>query len=268
MQGWIKLHRQIVLHPIWIENEPFDKRSAWVDLIMMANHDNNSFLLGTQMVEVERGSFITSKRKLAERWKWSNTKVDNFLKLLEKEKMITIKSDTKKTLVTIEKYEVYQDRDKPKTTLKLHRNVSGTSPKRTNKNEKNEKNEKKIDEEANEPGGNESTILENRFIQLRNRGLMLTHEDYQAIDQVLQVGVPLEKALYWLEECFAQYKPRYTGDSINSFKYCRKYILDKFHREKKNLPPKKTPDVDPFLQKMRQLEEEAKKSRGEASCQL
>lgn len=147
MQGWIKLHRQLVVHPLWIDNEPFDKRSAWIDLLLMANHDNNKFLLGSQLVEVERGSFITSKRKLSERWKWSNTKVDAFLALLESDKMITVKSDTKKTLITIDKYDFYQCRDDTETSPERHQNDAETTPKRTNKNEKNDKNEKKLKEE-------------------------------------------------------------------------------------------------------------------------
>lgn len=36
-KGWVKIHRAIEDSGIWQHKEPFDKRSAWIDLIMMAN---------------------------------------------------------------------------------------------------------------------------------------------------------------------------------------------------------------------------------------
>ena len=37
MEGWIKVHRDLNDHWIWKSKEPFDKRSAWIDLILLAN---------------------------------------------------------------------------------------------------------------------------------------------------------------------------------------------------------------------------------------
>ena len=55
-------------------------------------------------------------------------KVKKFLEQLEKDEMITFKSDTKKTLITIENYSVYQDRgnseETDKRTLRKHRGKS------------------------------------------------------------------------------------------------------------------------------------------------
>ena len=80
--GWIKLNRSIQENWLW-EEKPFDKKSAWIDLLLMANHKNNKFPLGNEIIEVEQGSFITSEIKLMNRWGWSKTKLRNFLKLLE-----------------------------------------------------------------------------------------------------------------------------------------------------------------------------------------
>lgn len=95
MQGWISLHRRIVDHWIWQE-KPFDKRSAWIDLLIIANHQENKFLLGNELIEVQRGSFVTSELKLMERWGWSKTKLRNFIKLLEEDGMIIKKTDKKR----------------------------------------------------------------------------------------------------------------------------------------------------------------------------
>lgn len=99
MAGWIKLHRDITSHWIW-DDKPFDRRSAWIDLILMANHKDNKVVLGNEIINVNRGSFITSEIKLMERWGWSKTKVRSFLNLLENDEMIVKKSDKKKTTLT------------------------------------------------------------------------------------------------------------------------------------------------------------------------
>ena len=107
-QGWIPVHRQLQDHWLWKE-KPFSKGQAWIDMLMMANHDDNKFLLGNELVEVKAGSFITSELKLAERWGWSKTKVRSFLNVLQNDSMIVKKSDRKKTTITIENYSVYSE---------------------------------------------------------------------------------------------------------------------------------------------------------------
>lgn len=143
--GWIKLNRSIQENWLW-EEKPFDKKSAWIDLLLMANHKNNKFPLGNEIVEVEQGSFITSEIKLMNRWGWSKTKLRNFLKLLESEKMITKVVDKKKTTISIVNYKVYQGcEDQEKTTEKPQEDQEKTIKKPqedTNKNDNNEKNEK------------------------------------------------------------------------------------------------------------------------------
>ncbi len=141
-QGWIKLHRKIQEHWIYQEKRVFSRYEAWIDLIILANHKDNKTLIDGQLEIVKRGQFITSIRILCARWDWSNTKVINFLKTLESEKMIIQKSDSKKTVVTIINYEVYHARDSEETTQKHFKNDSETFQKHTNKNVKNVKNDK------------------------------------------------------------------------------------------------------------------------------
>ena len=82
LEGWISLHRSIQEHWLYQERRVFSKYEAWIDMIMMASHKDNRFLLGKELVEVKRGSFITSELKLMDRWRWSKAKVRNFLNLL------------------------------------------------------------------------------------------------------------------------------------------------------------------------------------------
>lgn len=107
--GWIKLHRKLQECWIWLEKDPFDKRSAWVDLLLTANHSDKKILFNGELITVKRGQILTSIRKLAERWKWSYDKTSRFLKLIESGGMLRKESDNCRTLLTIENYEVYQD---------------------------------------------------------------------------------------------------------------------------------------------------------------
>ena len=141
MAGWIKLHRKIRDNLFWDE-KPFDKARAWIDIILSANHEPNKFLLGNEVAEVERGSFITSEKKLMERWGWSKSKVRAFLLLLENESMIVKKTDTKKTTLEVLNYCIYQDSETAKEPQKDRKRTAKEPQKDTNKNEKNEKNEK------------------------------------------------------------------------------------------------------------------------------
>ncbi|CAI6265614.1 MULTISPECIES: Replication protein O [Bacillus subtilis group] len=144
MIGWIKLHRSVQDHWIYQEKRKFSKYEAWLDLLMMASHKDNKFVLGNELYEVKRGQFISSIRKLGERWSWSNTKVTQFLDLLRKDEMIDFKKDTKKTLITIVNYGVYHDSEEEKKTVIEHENDTKATQKHTIKNEKNVKNEKNI----------------------------------------------------------------------------------------------------------------------------
>ncbi|MGG3325903.1 Replication protein O [Bacillus velezensis] len=144
MIGWIKLHRSVQDHWIYQEKRKFSKYEAWLDLLMMASHKDNKFVLGNELYDLKRGEFISSIRKLGERWSWSNTKVTQFLDLLKKDEMIDFEKDTKKTLITIVNYGVYHDSDEEKKTVIEHKNDTKATQKHTIKNEKNVKNEKNI----------------------------------------------------------------------------------------------------------------------------
>lgn len=120
--GWIKLHRKIMDCLLW-DDEPANKRSAWVDLLLLANHEDKSVIFNGQRVTIKAGQRITSIRKLAQMWNWSKSRTEKFLSLLESEGMIVKESNHKRTLITIVNYGFYQgsadsDKDSNKDTNK------------------------------------------------------------------------------------------------------------------------------------------------------
>ena len=105
--GWIKLHRKILDCFIW-QDKPYDKARAWIDLLLIAMHHDKKMLIDDEVVMIQRGSFMTSIVKLADRWGWSRNKVVRYLDMLESEHMLNTKRTSKGTLVTIVKYDDYQ----------------------------------------------------------------------------------------------------------------------------------------------------------------
>ncbi|RXM75103.1 DnaD domain protein, partial [Clostridium tetani] len=101
----ISLYRDIQEHWIW---EDAEKLKAWLDLLLLANHQSRKILLGNELINVERGSFITSQKKLMERWGWGSEKTRTFLKLLDSDGMIKFQPDKKKTTIIILNYDRYQ----------------------------------------------------------------------------------------------------------------------------------------------------------------
>ncbi|EGS34170.1 replication initiation and membrane attachment protein, DnaB/DnaD family [Finegoldia magna SY403409CC001050417] len=119
--GWISIHRKIQDDWLW-EEKPFSKGQAWIDLLLMVNHDDNTIIFDGKPMQISRGRCITSMQKLCDRWGWSNTKVKNFLKILEKDEKILLKiAPRKATALTIVNYSKYQDTDISKNTTETSR---------------------------------------------------------------------------------------------------------------------------------------------------
>lgn len=148
-KGWIKLHRRVQDCAIWTDNEPFDRRSAWIDLLLSCNHNDKEILFDGKKTIVSRGQLLTSVRQLSERWNWSKDRTLRYLRLLEDMGMVTKQSNARRTLLTIIKYEVYQfPQDSNEDThedsyedSRAYTDKDSHEPQTINiKNEKNEKN--------------------------------------------------------------------------------------------------------------------------------
>ena len=109
MAGWFKIQRDIESHWIWKSNEPFDKRSAWIDLIMLANYADRKTTDGESVVLRKRGDVNYSMLFLAKRWKWDRRKVRRFLMALESDGMVSLHGTQHGTTITIENYAKHQD---------------------------------------------------------------------------------------------------------------------------------------------------------------
>ncbi|EKD8195393.1 DnaD domain-containing protein [Listeria innocua] len=104
--GWIKIYRSLQEHWIW-ENEKYLK--WWLDLLLLANHQDRDILINGELITIKRGQKHTSELWLSNRWNADRKQVRKFLELLKKNDMITItKSRQKGTTYEISNYNDFQ----------------------------------------------------------------------------------------------------------------------------------------------------------------
>lgn len=111
MAGWIKLHRSIKDHWLFSFKHP-DKALAWIDLIVSASFEDHRIMINGRFQEIKRGEVAMSQITLQKRWRWSQNKVKRFLKLLENDGMIELKTNELTTIIKILNYNDFQDKAK------------------------------------------------------------------------------------------------------------------------------------------------------------
>lgn len=113
LQGWIGLHRKLMNNPVW--SDP-NYLKLWIYCLLKATHKPHEQKVGNQMVQLEKGQFVTGRKILAEDMnkgvkadqQLSEKSWERYLKNLEKWQMLTIKVTNKYSVVTVDKYEFYQ----------------------------------------------------------------------------------------------------------------------------------------------------------------
>lgn len=108
-QGWIKLHRSLLDNPMWLQ-KPFSEGQAWVDLLMLAAHEDHE----TNGKEWKAGTVQLSKKWLMERWGWSRRRIDATLRRWVDDGRIEHTNErtnerTAYTVLTIVKWDFFQN---------------------------------------------------------------------------------------------------------------------------------------------------------------
>ncbi len=125
MSGFVTIDRSVFGHGFF-PKEKMSEREAWIWIIQNAAWKDTQHRVGGKILPVPRGSFMTTLRELQAVFCWkSDTKVRNFLKRLEAERMIERTAcgpkNAPKTHVTICNYEEYQTSGRTKNAPETHR---------------------------------------------------------------------------------------------------------------------------------------------------
>ncbi len=119
MSGFYLMHRGWQDADVFGSAE-YSERDAWVWLIENAAWKETKVRIKGEGIPLERGQMTFAQRFLAEKWGWSKSRVDRFLKRLNAEGMISICSKNGATagqgsgqgqsVLTISNYAQYQDK--------------------------------------------------------------------------------------------------------------------------------------------------------------
>jgi len=107
-RGWIRLHRKTRDHWLWDNKEVKSKFEAWIDILMMASHEERSVYMKEQLVVIKRGEVCCSLNTFAKRWKWSTGKVRRFISVLKTDTMVVQRTTRVATHLSICNYDTYQ----------------------------------------------------------------------------------------------------------------------------------------------------------------
>lgn len=141
MDGWILIHRKIIE---WEWYADVNVRLTFLHLLLKVNHTDNKW----KGIDVKRGQTITSYSKLSEEIGISVQALRTALKKLINTQEINIKSTNRYIVVTIEKYDFYQQ---PQTQVnkqvtinqQSNNNQSTNNQQQTNNDKERIKNEKR-----------------------------------------------------------------------------------------------------------------------------
>lgn len=106
--GFITLHRKLLDSAVF--DNPNDLK-VWIWCLLRANHAQNTFFFGGEEITVGRGQFIFGRFTASSELKMNPSTIYKILKKLERAGMIEIKSNNKNSLLSVIKYETYQNRD-------------------------------------------------------------------------------------------------------------------------------------------------------------
>ena len=137
-KGWIKLERSIMDH--WIFQDAEYLR-AWLLFIFLANHEGKTVLINKVPTEIPAGAFHSSLSKIASMLNWNRKRVERYIEVLKRDKMLDTKRDTGGTTFFLINYGKYQGRrdSNGATDGTTHGATDGTQT-RMNKNDKELKN--------------------------------------------------------------------------------------------------------------------------------
>jgi hypothetical protein len=147
MKGWISLHRKILDNPILSRGRTYSRFEAFVYMLLKANHKDNKVVIGNQLINIKTGSFLTSQKQLMKEFNWGISRLRSFLKLLQDDDMIEVKSNAISTMITINNYkELQQLQTDSKLQSKRNQTASKTQSK-TNNNDNTLNNDNNVNKE-------------------------------------------------------------------------------------------------------------------------
>lgn len=119
-------------------NEKLLKVFMWC--MCKASHKEHQQLVGRQIVKLMPGQFVTGRIKAANELEFAQSTAWDYLKVLETNGTINIKSDSRYSIITIVNWELYQSNDDFSDSKTNNKSTANQQQINTNKNGNNDEN--------------------------------------------------------------------------------------------------------------------------------
>ena len=138
MQGWVKIHRQLKEKAYYKDSEFVH---LWLHLLLCANHCNGEYLNGYEIVKLQKGQFVTGRKKLSLETGISESKIERILKVFESEQQIEQQMNSRNRLISIVSWDKYQQTEQQmnskRTASEQQVNTNNNDKKKEEEEEKN-----------------------------------------------------------------------------------------------------------------------------------
>lgn len=215
--SYIKLFRKLLKSPIF-ENEKALK--IWIWCLLKASHNERKQLVGQQIIDIKKGEFVFGRNRASEELKMTESTIYKYIKLLEKLQMISIKSNNKFSVISIEKWEDYQV-EELKNNIKI---TTEEQQSNTNKNVKNIKNVKNNNIPASEEKSSSAYAKASKHKYGEYKNVLLKDKELQSLQREYENWKEL---ITYLDEYIEM-----KGYKAKSHYLCiKKWVVDAVKRE-------------------------------------
>ncbi len=137
--GYVKLHRALLDSSVF-HNEKKLKIFIWC--LLKATHTKRNQVVGRQSIDLREGEFIFGRNQSSLELNMTPSTLWNYMKDLEKDKTIQIKSNNKFSVVSITNWDFYQNTQGDNDNTSNNKFTTKKQEIDTNKNVKNVENNK------------------------------------------------------------------------------------------------------------------------------
>jgi len=132
MQGYIKLHRRLLQHPIFKNHKLLQ---TFIYCVLNASHKDREALIGDSIISLKSGQLATGRKAISAATGLSEQSVRTSISKLEKLSILTICPTAKYSIITIANWALYQQDNQLPTNCQ----PTANHKQECNKNEKNVK---------------------------------------------------------------------------------------------------------------------------------
>ncbi|PKR57492.1 hypothetical protein [Thalassospira lohafexi] len=202
MKGFVAGQRSRFEHPLFraTKTRPYCRGYAWDWIVAHAiwSPDGYDDDVGGRVVKLARGQLSYSIRFMAEKWGWSRTATERFIKRLETETMIRTATGTGQLVITVCNYDKYQAEQEESGTATGTATGTAAGQQRDSSGTKNNKDNKDNTDQGHQAGSvfNPSAAFEACQKMLDDHGydrgrFEVSAGSYEAMINLLRDGVPV-----------------------------------------------------------------------------